>query len=277
MSFTEARPLLEKEYRLSKADERFYALTEKLRDMTYDDPTGLEQTAQALGLEVRESGWITRKGARQGIGRYPAIVRAAFSSDVFANGDPKRSVNSKLIQVRLGRKTMPDPYFVVRLKAYRKRSIKPLNEVRDRIRKLLRDKAVRARAEALGSKIIKELKAGKSLGAIAIANQLKVVDTGLIGRRDRKHDPLLVSHAMRMPVPGKGKPTIDGLAVRKGYAVIVLKRVQDGDPKKLPDIARQSLRMSLSSLISEELVDQVVEQLRQSAEIEITDKVITGK
>jgi peptidyl-prolyl cis-trans isomerase D len=275
MSFAEARKLIEVDYRREMAEKRFYALAEKLNDLSYDDPASLDATARELGLKVRVTDWITRQGSTEGLGSHKSIVRLAFSGDVFAKGDPKRSMNSKMVELKLRRKKLADPYVVVRLAAYQPKSQKPLKAVSTEIRILLRNKAMHAKAIALGNKILASLKSGKTVQDVSASHKLKAVSTGLIVRSSDKHKPELVVHAFRMGKPQKGKPVNDGVALENGdYAVLVLKQVKDGDPKKAPAIARQFMSLSMANLFSESVIKQFIEQIRSGAEVEINDKAI---
>ena len=275
MSFAEARKLIEADYRREMAEKKFYALAEKLNDLSYDDPASLDATARELGLKVRETGWITRQGASKGLGSHRSIVRLAFSGEVFAKGDPKRSQNSKMIELKLRRAKLADPYVVVRLKAYQPKTQKPLKAVSAEIRVLLRDKAMHAKAMALGKKLMAALRSGKSIQALGASYNLQVVTTGLVVRNNNKYKPELVAHAFRMGKPAKGKIRSDGVTLENGdYAVLVLNQVKDGDPKKAPAIARQFMALSMANLFSESAVKQFIQQIRSGIKVEINDKAI---
>ena len=70
-----------------------------LANVTYENPESLEAGARELGLPIRESGPVTRVGRSDDpVASQPAVVAAAFSSDVLDEGN-----NSEPIEFESGR------------------------------------------------------------------------------------------------------------------------------------------------------------------------------
>ncbi|MFP4079539.1 MAG: SurA N-terminal domain-containing protein, partial [Ectothiorhodospira sp.] len=83
--FEAVRDQLEEDLRARKAESRQMELTERLMNQAFENPRSLEPAAEATGLEIRRSGWITRREG-EGIGEREAVREAAFSTQVLQEG-----------------------------------------------------------------------------------------------------------------------------------------------------------------------------------------------
>ena len=83
----EARARIEAAYRQQEAEHLFYDKAERLTDLTYEQPDSLTSAAEALGLEVQQSDWLTRSGGGAGVLASPKVTAAAFDEDVLGRGN----------------------------------------------------------------------------------------------------------------------------------------------------------------------------------------------
>ena len=156
-TFEEVRDQVEKDYRISEAEKRFYEMAEKLATLTFEHPESLEVASEELGLPIQKSDYFSRNGAGNDFLKNPKVLSAAFSDEVMQNGN-----NSDVIELDTNRS------IVLHVIDHRMPQKKPLQEVHDDIVKTLRfDKGSRRTGE-IGQEVIKATAGKKIHGTGAI-------------------------------------------------------------------------------------------------------------
>ncbi|MCB1638954.1 MAG: peptidylprolyl isomerase, partial [Thiothrix sp.] len=79
--FEEARAQIETDYRNAQAEELFVDRTETLQTIAYEQSGDLTPAAQAAGLQVQQSDWVSATQG-EGIAANPKVRAAAFSDPV---------------------------------------------------------------------------------------------------------------------------------------------------------------------------------------------------
>ncbi len=258
MSFEEARANLEQSYRRNQAEKQYYDHIDGLADTAYQQPDSLGPAAKLLQTTIHTSDWLTRKGG-PGIGAYPKVVEAAFSSDVLTDKN-----NSEPLEVA------PDHVIVLRIKAHHPATLKPLAEVHDQIVKILRQETASAKAAEAGKAMLTRLNKGETLAALATQAKLTVKDVQGLRRTDPGQPAAIVQAAFRLARPDKGQARYGTVALDNGdYAVLMLQSVHEGDPSELTKEDRLAYRRGLQRANSEAEVQALIDQLRAQAKIKI--------
>ena len=216
--------------RMQQVDSRFADLSDQLVTLTYENPESLAVAADDLGLEIRETDWITRKGG-EGIAANPKVLAAAFSEEVLQNQQ-----NSDLIELDDGSAV------VVRMKEHKAAAPRPLEEVKTEIAKMLRDEKLAARAREMGESALKKLEGGAALTTLAqeLGASVKTAD---VTRKSTGIAPELLRAVFTMAVVD-GKLAFRGVPLRDGnYALVVVKKVTvpeipDDKLKNNPELER---------------------------------------
>jgi peptidyl-prolyl cis-trans isomerase D len=243
-----------------EVDTLFMDRAEILANTAYEHPGTLGVAATQLGLETRESDWISRQGG-EGIGRYPGVVASAFGEEVFERGN-----NSDPIEVEPGR------LVVVRLLDHRPARPRPLEQVRDEVVAALRDEHARTTAQQRGQTLRDRLAGGDAMETLADGDTVRYQAPVTIHRNVRNHPAAVVMEAFRMSRPEDGGSALSSLALDSGdYVVIRLNRVQDGDTSRMTDAERQQLRQGLMSLYGAAEVNALLRDLRAQAKVVIAD------
>jgi peptidyl-prolyl cis-trans isomerase D len=241
-----------------EVDTLFMDRAEILANASYEHPGTLDVAARQLGLEMRESGWISRAGG-EGIGSLPGVVAAAFGEEVL-----ERSNNSDPIEVEPGR------LVVMRLLEHRPAQPLPLEQVRAEVASALREERARSAAEQRGQELLERLDVGMDMAVLADGEVVRYQAAGMIPRNVRNHPAAVVAEIFRMPRPRDGQPSRSSLALDHGdYVVIRLNQVQDGDPGRMSDSDRQQLRQGLTSLYGAAELTALLEGLRAQAKVVI--------
>ncbi|MCU7798087.1 MAG: SurA N-terminal domain-containing protein [Candidatus Thiodiazotropha sp. (ex Myrtea spinifera)] len=251
--FEDARVEVEREHRKAEGERLYFEMAQQLADLSYEDPTSLEPAADALGLTIEHSDWVTRDKA-DGVIATPKVLAGAFNEDVLQEGN-----NSELIEID------GESSIVLRVVEHEEATTQPLSEVRDRIVEILRQQNAESQAETEAEKRKAEMLAGASLQQVAGAHE--VTGPVTIGRNDRSV-PFELNGAVfssEKPNEGEIKPGVIRLA-NGDHAVYGLNAVNEGEvDDKGVDLQAQSLRRGLQRGLYEELLTD----LESRADIEI--------
>jgi peptidyl-prolyl cis-trans isomerase D len=259
--FDEVRDELVKEYKTQERRDLFSDKSETLANKAFEQPDTLQGAADALGLEIETSDWLTKSGG-PGIGQNEMVVNAAFQEDVLERGN-----NSE--PVELG-----DNHIVVlRISEHQAAEKQPLDKVKDKVTAEVRDMKARELTSTLGASLLKELKSGKSLADIASAHKLKVKTTGLIGRNATDPDSHIVTEAFLLPSAADKGQSATGFPLDSGdYVLLTLDEIKDGDFSSMSKDDQLKVRQELDRIIGASEVNAFNDELKNSAKITIPEQ-----
>lgn len=226
-------------YREREADERFRQMADQLDELSFKHSDSLQPLAQALGLQIQASDWLTRDGGT-GIGAVKEVLETAFSDAVL-----KDKVNSAPVKAGANR------LIVLRVAAHEAARQRPLAEVRADIVQALKQEAAREKAQAEGQRALAELRKGGSIDAVAASLGATWSRPAFVGRQDTTLAPAVQAELFRMPRPAAGQPAHAGVSLPDGgYAVLVMSAVQDGDVAAMNAEDRAALHQSLGGRLA---------------------------
>ena len=254
--FDEVRDELVKEYQAQERVDLFADKAEILANKTFEQPDSLQGAADALGLEVKTSDWLTREGG-PGIGQNEAVVTAAFQEEVLEAGN-----NSEPIELD------DNHLVVVRVLDHEAAEQQPLESVKDKVSAELRDLKARELTSTEGDAMLKDLRSGKSLADIASARKLEIRTTGLIGRNATDPASRIVSEAFLLPSVANKDRSTAGFALESGdYVLLQLEEIKDGDFSSLSQADQVNVRKELDRIIGAAEVNAFTDELRDRATI----------
>lgn len=258
-SFTEARPALEKELRQHRADEQFFDLIERFRNLVYEQPDSLQPAAQALGLALETSDWFTR-AAGAGIAAESKVREAAFDPEVVAHGR-----NSPAIEIDVG------TVVALRVLEHQAAASRPLAEVRSAIEQELRLRHARAEVRKAGEALLARVRAGERLETLAGPQGASYSSAHWISRRDsRGPDAALIEAIFKAARPDSGQSVYGGVELANGgYAVYALTRVEEGNLERADDALKAEVRRLLTERRGREFYAAYRAALRQKADARI--------
>jgi peptidyl-prolyl cis-trans isomerase D len=211
----------------------------KLESLAFENASSLDPAAKALGLQVRNTDWITRKGGTD-IAANPAVLTAAFSSEVVQDGE-----NSKPISLD------PRHVVVVRKAQYEAPRQLGLNEVGEQIRGDLKAEAAKAKAKAEADALLKSLEGGASFEATVKAAGVTVTSPGATARDNKALDAGMLDVLFKMPRPASAKPGYAEAAFANGdVAVLALSAVDDPVVQSADEAAIKQDSMKLRSMLA---------------------------
>jgi len=257
-SFAEVRDQLVAEATSGEKDRKYNEVAGKLSDNTYQNPSSLEPAAQALALPIKTTALFSRKGG-EGIAANPKVVKAAFSSDVLAQGN-----NSNLIE--LGN----DDAVVIRMAKHLPAAAKPLAEVHDEIGKTILDQRIEAAAKQQADALLARLRKGETMAAVAASANASVKSMTGVVRVQPDVPTVLRDEAFLLPHPVDGKPQYAAVDMHDGsYALLAVDKVQGADLSKVTPEQRDMLRQQMIRAYGNVATQELIKSLRNSTEIKI--------
>ena len=262
-TFEEVRDQVLVQYQAREAERIYVERVETLANVTYEHPESLEAGARELGLSILETGAVTRAGRSDDpIASEPAVVAAAFSSDVLDDGN-----NSEPIEFEPGR------IVVVRAFDHEPSRALDIDEARADVVAALRAEARRTSVIARGRELLADLRNGRVPQEVAADTGLEWSRFENVNRAESGLSERLLEVAFRIPRPGGGAPQFDGMVDDGGDFVIVsVSRVEDGDLSSMNEDERRSLQQALETDIGRSVFDAFVRGRRQSADVNVVEQ-----
>ncbi|AUN95267.1 SurA N-terminal domain-containing protein [Pseudazoarcus pumilus] len=151
--FEEVRAQIEDELRRQEASRRFPVLAEQFANTVYEQPDSLQPAADAMGLEVQTSDWISRADGSIAGYREPQLLDALFDAQT-------RALDENIEAIEVERGTL----ISARVVEFEDARQLPLEEVREDIVAELRAAEAARLAQVRGEEVLAELRDGQSAG-----------------------------------------------------------------------------------------------------------------
>ena len=227
---------------------------EMLKELSFNAES-LAVVAEDLELTAQTSSAFSRTGG-EGVASYPAVVKAAFSSEVV---DDKYA--SEVLE--LGN----DRYMVIKLNKSIPARQKELAEVRDTVTRTLKATIAQQAIAQQGAALVASVEAGESVEAVAKANALDWQVALDVKRNGGGVNPEILNAVFQMQSPADTAVT-EGFYMRNGdYVVASLIEVTQGDVTKLSSQQKVSLTYATSSINSSREIQAYQSSLVSGADI----------
>jgi peptidyl-prolyl cis-trans isomerase D len=256
----DVRADLVKEIKQHQVEDLYYEQLEQLTDIAYEHPDNLQAAADALGLEIKTTDWISEGGTSAAdIGEYPQVRAAAFSDEVLESGN-----NSEPLEVG------ENDAIVLRVKDREAAHPTPIEEVRDKIVAALKQEKAATAARDKGEQLLQKLEAGAAMKELAEADNLSYQEAEAVGRDAPGHNAELLRDVFKLPRPNADKPLDKAFVLANGdYAVVQLTSVSDADPATMTEAQRTQLKQGFENMRRNLVVATMVADLRRQAEVDI--------
>lgn len=256
--FAEVKDELRQEMVAERAGRQLAEQANRLANLTYEHPDELETAAEALGLEVRQSGWISRAGSEEGIGAQPQVIQAAFSDEVM-----KFRRNSQVLE--LGEQH----YAVVRVVEHQPAQPRPFEEVSDQARAQLVQQRAAAAAQELGAALQEKAESGEPLAKLAQGDKARLEQPGFVGRSAEQVPAAVLRKAFQLPKPEQGETSLGSVRLADGsYAVLAVTGVREATGSEDED-QTELLAQELRAVQGEQALRGLIQMLRQEGKVKI--------
>lgn len=256
--FSAVRDQLLAEAVKTERERKYSKVAGKLTDLVYENPVSLAPAAKELGLTIEQTELFSRSGGK-GLTANPAVIKAAFSSNVLKDGNTSDPIN-------LG----PNHIVVIHVVEHKKTAPEPLAAVSNKIRQSILNERVDAQAQKQAKALFAKLEQGHDLNALVKSGNLAVQTLKGARRHQQGVAQVLLDKAFVMPHPVGGKPRFAMVGLGGGsFALLALHAVHPGDPAKLPKLQRQMLLAQMRQAYASAATDEWLKMLKHKAEIKI--------
>jgi peptidyl-prolyl cis-trans isomerase D len=256
-SFAEASPEIEANLRKAAAQRRMAEAVETFSNTVYEQPNSLQPVADALKLQVQQSGWVQKGGP----GASPVLSNPKLQAELFADDAVKNKRNTSAVEIA------PNHYAAARIVEYKPSELRPLESVKAEIEKGLQREEASKLAKAEGEAKLKELQGGKDAGlkwpaALAVNRQKS---GGLF--------PAVIDRAFR--VDAKKLPSYVGVESPAGYTLVKVSKVIELD--KIEDAQRAALGAQLRNAVVAEEMEATLASLRERVGVKVSREALEKK
>ncbi len=252
---------IRKELQYQQAGKVFFDDADQMNNLSYETPDSLEPVADALGLKIKTSSLITRRGGA-GLLANPKILSAAFSNEVIKEGR-----NSELLE-------LSDTQLVVlRLKKHQAASVQALSKVKSRIKNTLLQEKASKKTQEVTSDILARVQNNESIESVKKHYpEIKWNNADWITRQADKKSKLpeqLRQHTFAMPKPLNTKTVWDKVTLPAGsQAVIALFKVEEVTEGKADS-------EQIIQVMGNADYDSFVQYLKSQADISVSQTAIS--
>jgi len=259
-SFEELRDDVEKAYRKFEGENLYFDYAERLAESAYENSGSLAPAAEALGLQVQESGWVTRSGGLPEALNSPKVLNASFSDDVLVEGH-----NSELIELN------PQRTVVVRVAEHEPAGVKAFEDNLAVIEQDFRREMASERAAQTGAQVLAELQGGaRTLAQIASDHAWQVTEPGTVGRGEPSVPAEILVEAFALGPPQGGRTAHAGVVSAEGdYVLIEVEHVEGGSLDALSNAERPLVAEQAAAQVGGGEMYYFTQSLRDRADIEL--------
>ncbi|SES83742.1 SurA N-terminal domain-containing protein [Thalassotalea agarivorans] len=215
-----------------KAQGIFFEKQQEAAQLAFEVPDSLEDAANAVGVEVQTSEWLSRFGNDAPFDN-AQIIEVAFD-DVLINDQ----VNSDVIEVS------EEEVVFVRVNEYQAATVKPLSEVSEDIKtQLIAEKATTA-ADVQAAALLASFKAGEDVNEQLTALNSSFESKVDVARFGADIDGAVRREAFTLPHPAEGVVSASTVTMSNGnIALVEVEAVTAGEASVNPNLAQQQTQM----------------------------------
>jgi peptidyl-prolyl cis-trans isomerase D len=147
----QVRPQIELELKKQQAGRHFAEVAEAFSNLVYEQPDSLKPAADKFKLPIQQAQGVTRQFAPVPVLNNPRLLAGLFSEDALKNRRNTEAVE-----------TTPGTLVSARVLGHKPPGLRPFEEVKDGIAKLLAQQQALALARKEGAALLEELKKGDS-------------------------------------------------------------------------------------------------------------------
>ena len=259
-SLNDVRDEIETEVKKQKAEKEYFDKVEILANMAYETPDSLEPAKEELGLTIKTTGYIGKRGG-PGIFSNRKIMDAAFSDDVLIE-----SLNSEAIEISANHTV------VIRLKEYKDAQVRPLDAVSDQIKETLVVEKALALATVEAEAIAAKIKSGSAgVDAVKAAkDQTYTWNAKKWAKRDETGIPReVIEAAFALPRLGESEKVLTkGVKLSTGeYALLAYSGIKEGDVNAMTDDDRKQIGNGIANAVGLDVFTTMLNTLKDQSEI----------
>jgi peptidyl-prolyl cis-trans isomerase D len=255
-TFENSSELVEKDYKKSEAEYKYFDLADKLVTLAYEHADSLEVASEEIGVEIQESDFFSRDNASELLSE-PKVLAASFSQEAIKSGQ-----NSDAIELN------NNHIVILQILEYLPAEKKSLETVKEQITQILKSEQASKQQQEKGQKILEQLKQGSDLSQVAETLGFEWQQADAVNRDAVSVNRKILRTAFKLGKPAGNGFTFAGTEIGKeDYAVVAVSKIGYPDTLLDEDIDKTK-SMLLQSKASDEW-SSVVDALMDKASTSI--------
>lgn len=255
-SFESVEPKIRAELMYQKALSKFSEQADNFNNMVYEQSGSLQPAADAFGLKVQTTGWLSREeGAK--FFKSDKLMDMVFGDEVL-----KERRNTEAVEVS------PNTLVSARVAEYKPSAPRTFDEVKSGIESYLKLEKASKLATKKGEAALAQLRAGKNM------DELDWIPPVVVDRKNAQGlTDLTMSHVFK--IDASKLPAYAGVADRnKGYLLIKVLDVQNTLPTD--EAAKEKAQIGLRSALASAYTAAYIESLKQKTDVKVNRKLINA-
>lgn len=254
--FKEVAAEVEANYRAVGAQKLFFEQADQFSNLVYEHLDSLEVAAEALGLEAKRTGALTRSEIVALFSEKAAV--SAFDSEVLLEG-----LNSEPIELDDGR------VIAVRVVEHMPAFVPPFADVKSAVLVVARSVRMGEATQTAGEDIISQLREGGTVADLLQEPGFAWERVEAVGRESNDVNRAVLRAAFRTEVPEDG-PVFTGVPIGQGdYAVIRIANVVTPPLSELDILDITETRKQLIGSRSNAVWQEFLQALKASSDVEL--------
>lgn len=236
-TLAEVKDAIQQRLEQQQLNQALSAKSDQLEDLTYTNPSSLDDAAKAMGLPVQTSAWMPKQGIKNDpLFSDPKVLAALFSDEVLTQNN-----NSQMIELKDG------SFLVMRVAEHQASQDQPLAAVHDQIKQKLQKEQGDKQAGLQAYTIQHALETGESPEALAKRYHLAWT-TKTVDWQDKTLPGQLLSTVLNLtPNADPAKKAVTSVLLPDGnYAIIQLESFTNADYSKASATDLDKLRNGLT-------------------------------
>jgi peptidyl-prolyl cis-trans isomerase D len=221
-TFENSREIVEKDYKKSEAEYKYFDLADKLVTLAYEHSDSLEVAAEEIGIEIQESDFFSRGNATE-LFADKKILAASFNEEAIKSGQNSEAIeldNNHLVVLQVLEHLPPEK--------------KSLDVVKEKITQILKSEQASKMQKEKGQEILEQLKQGSDLPQVAETLGFEWKQANTVTRDDVSVNRKILRTAFKLGKPVENGFTFNGTEIGKeDYAVVAVSKI--GYPDTLLD------------------------------------------
>ena len=258
-TFENSRELVEKDYKNSEAEYKYFDLADKLVNLAYEHADSLEVAAEEIDIEIQESDFFNRNGATELLAD-AKILAASFNQEAIKSGQ-----NSEAIELD------NNHLVILRVLEYLPAEKKSLETVQQQITQILKSEHASKLQQEKGQKILEQLRQGSDLSQVAETLGFEWQHAEAVNRDVVSVNRKILRTAFKLGKPAENGFTFAGTEIGKeDYAVVAVSKIEypvtllDEDIDKTKAMLLQSKASDEWSSLVDALMDKASIRINSS-------------
>ncbi|WP_206484474.1 SurA N-terminal domain-containing protein [Thalassotalea sp. G2M2-11] len=234
-----------------KAEDKFFELQQQAAQLSFEFPDSLEDAANATGVKVQTSNWLSRAGNAAPFDS-AQLIDVAFSDMII-----HEQLNSDIIEVS------DSLAVVLRINQYQPANTKPLAEVSEQIKTILVQQKANEKAQAVADELLTAYKAGDNISEKLTENGSAFEEKAAVARYGADIDAAIAREAFKLPHPSSESISASTVSLANGdIALVEVTAVKAGETQ-----APESFTEQYTQQLAQSAYQSYVEALRGEATI----------